>query len=214
MIRIRRILEEADTRSYEYEWHDDKVFSLTSLNFRDFATADSRDAHIHSRVNALSNIKRAIECRVDELLWYCCVLPIAQKKHWNFPLKLEVLGKTGILAPKILTRINQKRNQLEHQYLRPSQKDVQDGLDVMMLFLEYTLPFCSNIKKIAVQKGRRAECDIIFDEKHETITLRRSGKEAKVTIRSCATEDVLQFAGTLVVSALGASRSGPTLCST
>jgi hypothetical protein len=213
LAQIEQILKENSASSYEYEWYDEKVFSLTSLQFRDFVTVDSKDSHIHSRVNALSNIKRAIECRVDELLWYCCVMPIARKERWNFPSKLEVLGKIGILAPSILTRINQKRNQLEHQYVRPSQKDLRDGVDVMMLFLEYTVPFCSNIKRIRVLKGKRVACDIVFDQKHETITVRGRGKDVRVNISSCSTEDVVHFAKTLANFALGTQRLGPTLTS-
>jgi len=136
-------------------------------------------------------------------------MPIARKERWNFPFKLEVLGKIGILAPRILARINQKRNQLEHQYIRPSQKDLRDGMDVMMLFLEYTLPFCSNIKRIRVRKGRRADYDIVFDQKHETITLRGHGKSARVNISSCSPEDAIRFAKTLADFALGTERLPP-----
>ena len=208
--QVMKMLEEDHSRGYEFDWYDEEVFSLSSSHFRDFATMDSKDSRIHSRVNTLSNIKRAIECRVDELLYYCCVMPIARKEHWNFPSKLGVLERIGILAPKVLTRINQKRNQLEHQYIRPSQKDVQDGLDVMLLFLEYTSPFCSNLRRIRVVKDERRECDILFDEQHETITLRPRGKRVRVNISSCDSEDVVQFAKTLVDFVLGTPRVGST----
>ncbi len=97
--------------------------------------------------------------------------------------------------------------------LGPSQKEVQDGLDVMMLFLEYTIPFCSNIRRIRERKGKRVTCDIAFDQKHETIILKGRGKGVRVNIGSCATEDVIHFAGTLAKHALGTERPGPTVVS-
>ena len=117
---------------------DHHPFEITASQFRDFAIEDSKMNSIHNRVNALSNVKRAIECRIDELLYGVCLHIKSERENWNFPKKIQVLGDLGILAPPILTKINRKRNQLEHQYVEPSRDDVEDALDVANLFIVYT----------------------------------------------------------------------------
>lgn len=116
----------------------DTCFKITASQFRDFAIEDSKTESVHHQVNTLSNVKRAIECRVDELLYTVCLHVKSEREKWNFPKKIQALGKIGVLAPRILEKINSKRNQLEHQYIKPTKDDVEDALDVAILFLGYT----------------------------------------------------------------------------
>lgn len=59
----------------------------------------------------------------------------------NFPTKLDKLNQLGIIAPRILKKINHIRNLLEHQYKIPKKEEVEDAIDVAMLFIEYTNKF-------------------------------------------------------------------------
>ena len=68
----------------------------------------------------------------------------SEKEGWNFPKKVQVLQQLGIVAPKILKKINKKRNELEHQYVKPNEGDVNDALDVATLFLAYTDELVNN----------------------------------------------------------------------
>ena len=116
----------------------DVAFEIGANHFRDFAIEDSKIDSVYHRVNALSNVKRAIDCRIDELLYGLCLHIKSESEKWNFPKKIQVLGDLGILAPRILQKINRKRNQLEHQYIEPTREDVEDAVDVATLFLGYT----------------------------------------------------------------------------
>lgn len=113
-------------------------FEIEANQFRDFAIEDTKIDTVHQRVNAISNVKRAIECRIDELLYAFCLHIKSENEKWNFPKKIQVLGDLGVFAPRILQKINRKRNQLEHQYVKPTQEDVKDALDVATLFIGYT----------------------------------------------------------------------------
>ena len=115
-----------------------RVYEICAEDFLGFAMRDSRGKDLRSRVNALGNIKRAIECRIDSLLYNYCLHVKSEKEKWDFPTKIEVIQQLGIVAPRILKKINKKRNELEHRYVKPTQADVDDGLDVAELFLVST----------------------------------------------------------------------------
>lgn len=90
-----------------------------------------------NRVNCLANSKRAIDCQIDRLIYRLGFLPLARKEWWDIPTKLKFISKSGVVAPRILQRLNKLRNRLEHQFAVPSKKEVEDALDVTTLFISY-----------------------------------------------------------------------------
>jgi len=113
-------------------------FDVKPDQFLEFATVDFDENSAHSRVNALSNIKRAIDCRMDSLLCVFGLYSKSRKEDWGFPKKVEILSTVGVVAPGILMRINKERNKLEHAFRIPKHKEVEDFLDVARLFLSAT----------------------------------------------------------------------------
>lgn len=113
-------------------------FEISARQFLEYAKQDLTSGYVHHLVNALSNVKRAIDCRADSLLVVLGLSDRAKKEKWNFPAKTETLSRAGIVAPDILRRIVRKRNELEHEYKLPKMQDVQDAIDVAGLFMEYT----------------------------------------------------------------------------
>jgi hypothetical protein len=85
-------------------------FELTARQFLEFATQDFREKYDHHLVNALSNVKRAIECQLDSLLVAFSLFDRAAKEDWSFPKKVDMIDRLGSVAPDILKRINRKRN--------------------------------------------------------------------------------------------------------
>lgn len=164
----------------------DIPFELTAEQFCDFAIKDSKVNSIHSRINALSNIKRAIECRIDELIYAACLHVKSESEKWNFPKKIHILGNLGILAPQILKKINRKRNELEHQYIKPSKEDVEDALDVARLFLESTEKHHgggSFVKEVSRTRNDFSRIySVEFNRKKQVVTVRDSEgiKELKI----------------------------------
>lgn len=112
--------------------------SLEPRDFLDFAVEDSvalvKD---RNRVNCLSNCKRAIDAQVDRLVQRLGFFPLARKERWNIPKKLEFISSIGVVAPRILRRLNALRNRLEHEFAPPSEAQVEDALDVTTLFVSY-----------------------------------------------------------------------------
>ena len=137
-------------RSIEYDWNncviepdsgeqlfdiDPEKFEIPPKTFLEFAKADIKNEGIRGQINALSNVKRSIECQMDIIL-YSLKIPFENK---NFPQKLEILENIGISSPGILQRINRIRVDLEHFYKSPKPANVIDAIDVAHLFLDATL---------------------------------------------------------------------------
>ena len=118
---------------------------LTPTDFLSFAERDLESQEEHSVINALSNIKRALACQLDWLLFAFGMLERARKKNWNFPKKIEWLKEVDIVAPRILGKINKRRNLLEHEFKKPPIRKVEDFLDVAWLFVAYTSGFMQNL---------------------------------------------------------------------
>ncbi len=116
---------------------ESKAF-LEPRDFLNFAVEDSLTLDTErSRVNCLSNCKRAIDGQIDRLIGRLGFLPLARKQRWKIPRKLDFISERDLLAPRILRNINRLRNRLEHEFAPPSKRQVEDALDVATLFVSY-----------------------------------------------------------------------------
>ena len=111
---------------------------LEPRDFLNFAVEDSAALEQErNRINCLSNCKRAIDAQVDRLIRSLGFFPITRRERWNIPKKLKFISQSGVLTPRILGNVNRLRNQLEHEFISPSKREVEDALDVATLFVSY-----------------------------------------------------------------------------
>jgi hypothetical protein len=111
---------------------------ITPAEYLEFAEKDLRRGGPRGLVNALSNSKRAIDCQIANLL-----MSVGLGATGNFPSRVEKLQSLGLVAPRILRKIVQLRNALEHDYHKPTIAQVEDAVDIATLFLESMKPFVS-----------------------------------------------------------------------
>lgn len=110
--------------------------SVKPIDFLTFARRDLVEGDTKALINALGNIKRAIEVQLDIFLEMYGLLKLSIKEKWSFPKKIDVVRKIGIVAPSILRLINSKRNKMEHHHERPKKEEVAEFLDIAELFIE------------------------------------------------------------------------------
>jgi len=130
--------ESSTTKGFEFE---SVPYSSTFIQFARDDLEKSQD--LRATYNAISNAKRALHRRVDML---CSVLAYDSfngKKN-NFPTKLAFLEKCGIFTPQIIARLNQIRNNLEHDYAILEYKEAENYVDIIELFLVATSIFLKN----------------------------------------------------------------------
>ncbi len=114
-----------------------QVFETDAWVFLDFSRQDLLERSDRGNVNALSNAKRAVENRVDTLLYAYGLRAHAESQRWGYPAKSEKLRQTGLFIPDaIYHMITSPRNDLEHEYKVPhSGVEVADKVDVAQMFL-------------------------------------------------------------------------------
>ena len=54
------------------------------------------------------------------------------------------MNELGLVAPRVLKKINKQRNLLEHQFVKPNRESVEDFIDIVMLFIASTERYSSN----------------------------------------------------------------------
>lgn len=101
-----------------------------------FAEKDLRLGGPRGLVNSLANSKRAIDCQIFGLLH-----ALAVPEPRNFPERLDKLKDLGLLAPRVVRKIAQLRNVLEHQYYKPTVEEAEEALDIPGLFLGTLRPY-------------------------------------------------------------------------
>jgi hypothetical protein len=141
------------------DWKTAQIFDINPREFLSYAKRDLEENTDRGKINGLGNAKRAINCRVDEIIKILNFEELSISKNWGLPYKLTVLNSFHIVAPKVLTEwINKKRNLLEHEYERP--KDIKHDIDIAELFIEATDKYVSRglMNKIVIsEKGDLAE---------------------------------------------------------
>jgi hypothetical protein len=109
---------------------------VTPIQYLNFAEKDLRLGGPRGLVNALTNSKRAIDCLIYNLL-----SSLGMPEPYSFPARLEALHALGLLAPRIVRKIVQLRNVLEHEYYLPKVAEVEDAYDVTALFIATIKPY-------------------------------------------------------------------------
>ena len=171
----------------------DSPFDLKAEDFLSFAEEDVKGDNDKDIINALSNAKRAIENRMD-LLLYAFGCPNLEEQ-WGFPKKVEMLNDLGIIAPRILRKINTIRNLLEHQYKLPNKGEAEDAIDVAVLFLKSTKNFIYNFVNdfICYDKENHVFLEFI-DHSEIKIRIVSSGEDTfSITYKDMTFRDWLRF---------------------
>lgn len=109
---------------------------LSPLNYLEFANEDLKDGGVQRNlINSISNAKRALHLEVETL---CKAFgqEHAKKKAKTFPQRLKFLNDCGMVRYRLLTKLNNIRNLVEHEYYIPERNEVEDFIDVVDLFID------------------------------------------------------------------------------
>jgi len=179
-----------DNFTCELHWQEVKLYETDASQFISFAKQDLKENSERGRANALSNAKRAIDCRVDELLGLLNFKGFSARERWKVPYKMDVLRSFGVLTPGILKRlIVSPRNVLEHKYISPKEQEAQNAVDLTELFVEATHQYikkgylvsatlsCTSFFKGFENYGIRDEYELAFDLEKEQLITKYSEKE-------------------------------------
>jgi len=106
-------------------------------DFITWAKKDIKGGDRRSIANALTNTKRAIHARIDEILY---ALRVQYANDWppspKTSEKLKVLKRLSIPVTSIVEVLTKRRNDLEHSYFLPSLEQVRADVETADLWLE------------------------------------------------------------------------------
>lgn len=104
---------------------------ISPIEFLTLAENDFERGGLAALVNATTNVKRAIVGQLDQLL----ISFGYPSLRWTVPKKIERLRALGLLAPRLLRKVVDMRNILEHEYTTPELEKVEEALDIASLFV-------------------------------------------------------------------------------
>lgn len=108
-------------------------FQQTGDEYLNAAERDLQHQDNSGNINALTNAKRAIDCQLEAL-----ITKFGLPKKKNFPERTDQLRGIGLVAPRILEKVNRTRNFLEHQFHVPDRAATEDAVDIATLFVKMT----------------------------------------------------------------------------
>lgn len=122
---------------YTWSWLRTRDEPISAEQYLKFAENDLLDGESERHlVNALTNAKRALHLRMEDVCHGFGFASFGGAR--SFPRMVEYISRVGVTAPRILNRLNQLRNQVEHEYLIPSRSEVETFIDVASLFVAST----------------------------------------------------------------------------
>ena len=110
-----------------------EVGKLTPMEFLLQAEHDYDIGGQTALLNSLTNSKRAIQCQIDQ--W---IQAFGFETSKTTKKKIEIINEIGY-APRILRKVSDARNLLEHEYRLPNIEIVEEALDLAWLFISSSL---------------------------------------------------------------------------
>lgn len=113
---------------------------ITPDEFITWAEQDIKGGGKRERANALTNAKRALHARIDEILYSVRVRYANDWPKWpqivDTSRKVNVLRRLKMSTTTIAKVLTDRRNNLEHAYIIPSTKQVQADVETARLWLD------------------------------------------------------------------------------
>ncbi len=188
---------------------------VTPEEFLTWAQQDIKGGDRRAIANALTNTKRALHARIDEIIYS---VRVRHANDWsdrpNTDSKLKVLKYLNIQTTDIANVLTSRRNDLEHYYKLPTLKqvraDVQTGslwLDNLKSYLTTSiviagLPIKTCVpsphvrtkkKKLSITFGSTKKIWFFCDAKHKLIFLMSDGTQSEKSYDKCKWKELIKY---------------------
>ena len=100
------------------------VYDISAEEFLEFAENAISSETKEGIVNAVSNLKRALDCEMDMFFESINIKRIFDKKNLKFENKTKFLADIGLFPIRTINKLNFMRNKLEHEYKIPEIYDL------------------------------------------------------------------------------------------
>ena len=109
---------------------------VSALTFLEWADRGFREGDDYGFSNAIGYAKKSVACRIDGILRAYHLVALSRK---SYPHKIDALNELGLKIPQVVSElVIEPRNELEHQYQKPSQQAARRAIEIADLFLQAT----------------------------------------------------------------------------
>ena len=108
-------------------------FDLMPQDYLSYANEAIENPTDANRINCVAHLKRAAECQADTFFHVLGLSKRPQTK--NFPRKMETISNLDLIPSRSLTKLNQIRNKMEHEYAVPEIDDLELYFDLVAGFV-------------------------------------------------------------------------------
>jgi hypothetical protein len=127
----------------------DTAFKVMPRQYLSFAQQDIESGLEHRYINAITNIRRAVNCQVDRLIKLLLYYNISLRDKWSSQRKLQFLMSMEIITKNELYKMAATRNITEHFYIQPHPEKVMSALSTATEFIDSTEPYASYFKVVS-----------------------------------------------------------------
>lgn len=175
------------------------IYDISSEEFLDFAENAMASGTKEGIVNAISNLKRAIDCEMDMFFECINIKRIFDKKNLKFEKKTQFLASIGLFPIQTINKLNMMRNKLEHEYKTPEIFDlhtyyelVWSVVKILDLYLEllyvnseiYLQLYVENNEYYLTIMHDKKECAFRFEIKDRTKGKKGETKRLNVSLKN------------------------------
>lgn len=165
------------------------TYDISSEEFLEFAESAIANGTKEGLINAVSNLKRALDCEMDMFFESINLKRIFSKNNLKFEKKTQFLASIGLFPIQSVNKLNLMRNKMEHEYKTPEISDlytyyelVWSVVKIIDLYLELLYIngeinlLCYNVNNVyyVTMKHEIKECGFKFE-----ITDWTKGKEKR-----------------------------------
>ena len=101
------------------------IYDITAEEFLEFAENAIAEETKEGLINAISNLKRALDCEIDLFFESINIKHVFSKNNLKFEKKTQLLSDIGLLPVHTINKLNTMRNKMEHDYEVPVIDDLR-----------------------------------------------------------------------------------------
>lgn len=197
---IRDYIDVLEPSTKENPLNVKKQFQLTPREYLNFAESELRNSSDVSRINCVSHLKRALDCQLDTYFHTFNLYTLFTKRSIKVKTKLEFVGAIGFLNSQSLVRLNNIRNNMEHNYVVPDISDIEvyfDLITALVQLLEYGAFEAAGSDFVLDLDGEDyQELFINYDQEKTCINvlINHQIPENNIKFSTSATDDIKDFA--------------------
>lgn len=160
-----------------------------------------------SKINCVSNLKRAMECAMDTFLHILGLDKLAKNRNLSFDQKLAFIEEVEIYKSRSLELLNKTRNKIEHEYAVPELPEIELYFELVYAFvsvIEGAIFMYSNNSELNFSSGNEVRSTFSIEYSHQATEVRfyfpRSPEEGHgLLAHPIGTDDIEDFERALAV---------------